>query len=177
MPRYLALLRGVNVGNGRRVPMAEFKALLQALGGTEVNTLLNSGNAVFNARARAPAAWAGAIADGLRERLGVQVPVIVKTAAELAAAAQGCPWNPPEEHHARLLLAFGPDAAALQPLGALQPLLAPGEAFAIGDAAAYLYCPGGLLDSAAGAALLGRVGRNITTRNWATVRKLVTLAG
>ncbi|NBP09031.1 MAG: DUF1697 domain-containing protein, partial [Gammaproteobacteria bacterium] len=43
MPRYAVLLRGVNVGKGNRVPMAEFKRLLEALGATEVKTLLNSG--------------------------------------------------------------------------------------------------------------------------------------
>jgi len=49
MPTFVALLRGVNVGKAKRVPMAEFRALLTELGYTNVATMLNSGNAVFRA--------------------------------------------------------------------------------------------------------------------------------
>ena len=47
MPAFLALLRGVNVGKAKRVPMAELRRVLEDLGCTNVATLLNSGNAVF----------------------------------------------------------------------------------------------------------------------------------
>jgi uncharacterized protein (DUF1697 family) len=47
MPRFVVLLRGVNVGKGNRVAMVEFKESLEGLGYTDVKTLLNSGNAVF----------------------------------------------------------------------------------------------------------------------------------
>jgi uncharacterized protein (DUF1697 family) len=47
VPAFVALLRGVNVGKGKRVPMGELRALLCALGYTGVSTLLNSGNAVL----------------------------------------------------------------------------------------------------------------------------------
>lgn len=43
MPRFVALLRGVNVGNGNRLPVADFKVLLESLGYEDVHTLLNSG--------------------------------------------------------------------------------------------------------------------------------------
>ena len=49
MTTFIALLRGVNVGKAKRVPMAEFRTLLAGLGYTGVATLLNSGNAVFRA--------------------------------------------------------------------------------------------------------------------------------
>ena len=49
MPTFVALLRGVNVGGAKRVPMAELRTLLSGLGYTGVATLLNSGNAVFRA--------------------------------------------------------------------------------------------------------------------------------
>ena len=51
----------------------------------------------------------------------------------------------------------------------------PPERFAIGDNAAYLHCAGGILESRAGAALLGKAGQALTTRNWATVLKLCAL--
>src|SRR5688500_2141012 len=61
MMTFIALLRGVNVGKAKRVPMAEFRALLAALGYANVTILLNSGNAVFRARSGTPGKHATAI--------------------------------------------------------------------------------------------------------------------
>lgn len=177
MPRFVVLLRGVNVGKGLRVPMAGFKALIEDLGGSEVQTLLNSGNAAFTHGGRSAAKHATAIAAALQQRLDVTTPVIVKTAAELAAIVAGNPIVPPEDHHSRFLVAFAPDAPALQALAPVQSLVRAPERMAITADAAYLYCIGGLLESEAGAAILGKAGRGVTTRNWATVLKLAALAG
>ena len=53
MPRYVALFRGINVGKAKRIAMADLRALLGKLGYTDVQTLLNSGNAVFTGGRRA----------------------------------------------------------------------------------------------------------------------------
>ena len=76
---------------------------------------------------------------------------------------------------ARLLVVFPSDAAALTGLAAIRPLAKAPERFEIGRHAAYLWCPKGSLESEAGKALLGRAGRAVTTRNWATVMKLIAL--
>lgn len=176
MPVFIALLRGVNVGRGNRVPMAAFRSLLSAVGYADVTTLLNSGNAVFRASAGTPAAHASRIATALAEELNVEVRVIVKAARELAAIVAGCPIDVAATEHSRLLVAFAQRPAALATLRPLEPLVRLPERFAIGRRAAYLYCPGGSLQSKAGAAILGPVGRAVTTRNWATVLKLRHLA-
>ncbi len=85
MPTFVALLRGVNVGKAKRVPMAELRALLSGLGYTGVATLLNSGNAVFGAPTGTPAKHAKTIAAAISTQLKVEVSVIVKSANELAA--------------------------------------------------------------------------------------------
>ena len=54
MTAYVALLRGLNVGQSKRVPMAELRRLTEELGDAEVKTLPNSGNVVFTRRKRAP---------------------------------------------------------------------------------------------------------------------------
>ena len=56
-------------------------------------------------------------------------------------------------------------------------MLQPPERFHIGNHAAYLHCADGILESKAGSALLGKLGREVTTRNWATVLKLKELLG
>jgi len=175
MPQFIVLLRGVNVGKANRVPMAAFKSLLQDLGHEDVATLLNSGNAVFRSAARSPAGHAQRIAAALAQTMDVHVPVVVKSAAELAAAVDENPFVMDEAEHARFLVAFAQDATPLAALAPLQSLVQPPERFAIGAHAAYLHCAAGLLESRAGAALLGKVGQGITSRNWATTLKLRAL--
>lgn len=176
MPTFIALLRGVNVGKARRVPMADFRKLLSGLGYSDVATLLNSGNAVFRARGGA-SSMAADIAAALARRLKVDVPVVIKSAGELAAIVAGNPLDVSPAEHSRCLVAFTQEPEALAALSSIGPLVVRPERFAIGRQAAYLYCPAGILESQAAEALLGRVGRNVTTRNWATTLKLHALAG
>lgn len=177
MPRFVVLLRGVNVGKGNKVPMAEFRAALEDLGHTAVQTLMNSGNAVFSSASRSPARLATDIASAIQARFGVVTPVIVKSAAEFAAIVANNPIAPPESEKSRFLVAFAMDRTRLQELATLQPLLQPGERLAVTEHAVYLHCSGGLLASKAGEALLGKAGRSITTRNWGTTLKLASLLG
>jgi hypothetical protein len=83
--RCAVLLRGINVGKGNRLAMADLRAVLEGLGCEDVSTYLNSGNAVVTADP-----------DGLAERveaaLRLPVRVVVFTADELAEAVAGCPW-------------------------------------------------------------------------------------
>ena len=176
MTTFVALLRGVNVGKAKRVPMTEFRKLLVALGHTDVATLLNSGNAVFRSRAGTPARLASGIAEAIARKLKVEVPVIVKSAKELAAIVAENPVNVGPAEHSRFLVAFTQEPAALGDLAAIEPLTKPPERFVIGKHAAYLYCPDGILKSKAGEALLGKAGRRATTRNLATTLKLLALA-
>jgi uncharacterized protein (DUF1697 family) len=176
MPTFVALLRGVNVGKAKRVPMAEFRALLSGLGYTGVATLLNSGNAVFRAAKGTSAKHAAHIAAAITATFDIEVPVIVRTAGELAAIVSESPIKAAQSEHSCLLMAFVQDTTALPGLAAIEPLVVPPEQFAIGKRAAYLLCARGILESKAGEALLGKAGRSATTRNWATILKLQALA-
>jgi uncharacterized protein (DUF1697 family) len=156
--------------------MAEFRDLLAGLGYTHIVTLLNSGNAVFRAGKGVPANHAANIATALATKLNVDVPVVVKSAKDLAAIVAENPIKADVEEHSRLLVAFAQEAQALTNLAAIQQLISPPEQFAIGKNAAYLLCAGGVLQSKAGEALLGKAGSVATTRNWATTLKLHALA-
>jgi uncharacterized protein (DUF1697 family) len=177
MPTFVALLRGVNVGKAKRVPMADLRALLGELGYTGVATLLNSGNAVFSAAKGTPAKHATEIASAIATKLKVEVPVIVKSARELSAIVAGNALAEGAQDHSRLLVAFVQDPKELPGLAAIEPFIVPPEQFLVTRGAAYLHCANGILESKAGEALLGKVGRATTTRNWATVLKLRALVG
>jgi len=175
MPIFVALLRGVNVGKAKRVPMAELRALLSGLGFTGVATLLNSGNAVFHAARGTPAKHSVAIAAAISTQLKVEVPVIVKSPNELADIISENPIKAGAEEYPRLLVAFVQDTRALSGLASIEALVVPPEQFAVGNNAAYLLCARGILKSKAAEALLGKASKSATTRNWATVLKLQAL--
>ncbi len=175
MPQFVVLLRGVNVGKAQRVPMADFKALLEAQGFSGVRTVLNSGNAVAAHSSRSADALAARVHAALHGGMGLDVPVLVKTAADFNAAVAEHPGPvPPEAEHPRWLVVFAQQGDALQAVAALRPLLTPPEDLHIGRHAAYLHGPGGVLQSKVAVAMLAKIGRGVTTRNWATVLKIQT---
>jgi len=88
--RYVALLRGINVGKGARVPMKTLKALLEGLGLSNVVTYLNSGNVVFDS-ALGTSELTQLIADELERTFGETIPTLVKTSAEMIAIEASIP--------------------------------------------------------------------------------------
>ena len=83
-PRYALLLRGVNVGGHKRVPMADLRQLLEGLGYDRVRTLLNSGNAVFDTARAMPATRLAAVIDSAIEaRFGFTARAFVLTASDV----------------------------------------------------------------------------------------------
>ena len=169
--RYIALLRGINVGRAKRIAMADLRKLVESLGYTGVRSLLNSGNIVFDA-AMPPVDAAQAIEEAMILRLGVRARVFVFAREEVGEIIDDNPLLHLADDHARLfvfLLAGEPQRALAADLCGQnwEP-----EAVAIGRRAAYVWCPQGLLDSAAAAALGKQLGDGATSRNWKTMTKL-----
>jgi len=88
--KYVALLRGINVGSGARVPMKDLKALLEGLGLVDVVTYLNSGNAVFGSTMDV-VELTRTIEDALAATFGERIPTLVKTSAEIISIADAIP--------------------------------------------------------------------------------------
>jgi uncharacterized protein (DUF1697 family) len=137
--------------------------------------VLNSGNAVLSSPVRGAPTLAADVAASLLTQFGVATPVIVKTAKAWAAIVAENPIVPASTDPGQHLVVVSMDADALQALAPLKSLLMPGERFEIGAHAAYLDCAEGLLTSPAAAALLGKGGRQVTTRNWNTTLKLLQM--
>jgi uncharacterized protein (DUF1697 family) len=168
--RYVALWRGINVGKAKRLAMADLKALLAELGATNVSTLLNSGNAVFDTKRKISGEH---IRKAVADKLGVDAAVILKTSAEWAAIAATQPIAEADDP-SRLMVAIPVDADALRAAAGI--VAASGERFVVTSHAAYLWCGNGILESKAAVALLKQLGERGTTRNWATIGKLQALA-
>lgn len=175
MTRFVALFRGINVGKAKRIAMADLRALLESLGYTEVQTLLNSGNAVFESPIESGEKHAHGIRDAVAKQLGVDAPVIVKSAREIAAIVAGNKLAATATDPSRLLVAVTAQAGALKDIEALGRTGWGEEEVVVGKHAAYAWCPNGILQGKAGNALLKGLAESGTTRNWATIEKLHAL--
>ncbi|WP_043457941.1 DUF1697 domain-containing protein [Azohydromonas australica] len=176
MQTWIALLRGVNVGTSKRVPMGEFKALLEAQGFGNVATLLNSGNAVFNANAIPSEAVRRTISTAFASRFEFEVTVVVKSLHELGQIVAENSLAASAPDHSRLLCLFAQHPQDLALLTKMQEFTVPPERFQLGRHAAFLNCTQGIRESKAAKLLMGKIGQHVTTRNWATVLKLHALA-
>lgn len=88
--RYVALLRGINVGGRNKVPMAELRAAFEGAGHTDVSTYIQSGNVLF--RSSAPRAAIEADVERMLERhLGFPIVVVVRSHAQLRAVVARAP--------------------------------------------------------------------------------------
>lgn len=132
---------------------------------------------MFQATKGTQARHAANIAAAISEKLEIVVPVIVKSEQELAAIIDENRLAEKAANHSHLLVVFAQDNASLSGLGPVESAIVPPEQFFVGKNAAYLRCPAGILESKAAGALLGKAGKSVTTRNWATVLKLQALIG
>ncbi|HVF12015.1 MAG TPA: DUF1697 domain-containing protein, partial [Actinomycetota bacterium] len=105
MPRYLALLRGINVGRAKRVGMEDLRQAFTHLGYTDVRTHLNSGNVVFTSSRRLATNAADRLEEIVLDRTGVASRMLLLTEAEVATIWTDCPLLKLADNPARLLVA------------------------------------------------------------------------
>lgn len=175
MTALLALLRGVNVGKAKRLPMEALRRIVQELGGREVATLLNSGNVVFRHAHALPHQLSVELCAAIQTQLDVAAAVVVRSSLQFDAALADDAFARHAQKPSMMLVAFAQSAQDLAALQSLAPLAAsPGE-WVVGRHAAYLHCPNGVLESRLAKALLGKAGHPVTTRSGATCLKLQAL--
>jgi uncharacterized protein (DUF1697 family) len=171
---HVALLRGINVGKAKRVPMAELRTLCEKLGYGDVKTLLNSGNVVFSAP-RSDARAAAKIQKEIASQMGVSCRVLVITGDELAEIVSENPFSEGEANPSRFLVTVLADAETRARVVALAKQDWGNERLGVGAHAAYVWCPDGILESRIVLAIAKQLGDAATSRNWATITKLHAL--
>lgn len=171
--KYIALWRGINVGKAKRIAMADLKRVLASLGVTEVKTLLNSGNAVFTKSAKDRGDLAAKIERAVLDETGVSARVTTIARDDLAAILEANPLREAEADASRFLIAIPRTADAFARLAQFGKQDWSPDVVAIGKHAAYLWCKRGILESKLLTALTKAIGEDVTTRNFATLTKLV----
>jgi uncharacterized protein (DUF1697 family) len=181
MPRYLALLRGINVGGHNKVAMSDLRELAAGLGHGDVATYIQSGNLVFSTAEADAAKLADALELEIAARLAVRPAVVVISASELAQVIADNPF--PAEVNPRCLHAvFRREAVDVAVVAAVADAVEQARQAGHDDDAAvvgrtlYLHTPNGLGRSDLAARLLSSRQQALgTARNWATVTRLMAM--
>jgi uncharacterized protein (DUF1697 family) len=175
---YAALLRGINVGGAKKVPMADLRTLMESLGHDEVRTYLQSGQAVFASAHGDEESLAAELTGAIEKRFGFAVDVIVRDHAYLKAIADACPFPAAELEAKQLHVTYFSAPVDAERFAEIDQAAYLPEEFRLGDRALYLYAPNGLGRSKLAEHLSKpRINKGViaTTRNWNTVVKLVEL--
>jgi uncharacterized protein (DUF1697 family) len=167
--KWVALLRGVNLGARNRVPMAELRTLLEDAGYGSVKTYIASGNVLLDgpaARNKLGSDLERLVADAF----GVTTAVILRKPRELAATVEAHPFKRTSDTHVAFL-AKRPVKSAVAKLDAFDS-----DAVLVG-AELFLQLPRGVHGSRlSNARIESLLGVQATLRNWRTVIALAELA-
>jgi uncharacterized protein (DUF1697 family) len=177
MSTQIAFLRAINVGGTGKMPMAELRAVAEKAGLKNARTLLQSGNLVFDAGAKAPAASEKLLEKACEAAFGVRTDIYVRGAAELEAVAANNPFtseaiDDPGHLHVIFMRAV-PPAKAFE---TLQAAIKGRERVRGFRNHAYIHFPDGSGASKVTPTVIARhLGQPGTARNWNTVRKLLAV--
>ncbi len=109
MPKYVAFLRAINVG-GHIVKMAHLRQLFEALGFSNVETFIASGNVIFDTNSKNTKTLERKIESLLRETFSYEVATYIRSSSELASIAECQPFGASEAANGNALyIAFAAD--------------------------------------------------------------------
>jgi uncharacterized protein (DUF1697 family) len=175
---HVAFLRAVNVAGHASLAMADLRKLGEGLGFTNVKTLLQSGNLVFDAGAKKAPALESALEAALKQH-GIETDFMVRRADELDGVIAANPF--PKEAKTdpgHLVVMFLKDAPGAQAIVALQAAVKGREVIRHKGRELYIVYPDGIGRSKLTNKFIeSRLDTRATGRNWNTVTKLAGLAG
>ncbi len=176
--KYIALLRGINIGRSKRIKMADLVKTLDSLGFKNIKTYLQSGNVIFEYDSSDISEIEGSIERKISETFSFSVDVIIRTKDELESTVKDNPFI--SEHDIELdklhvtFLSDIPDQKAILNMDINK---AENEKFEIIGREVYLYCPNGYAKTKLKNDMFEKkLNTTATTRNWKTTNKLLELS-
>ena len=167
MTQYVALLRAVNVGGTGKLPMAELRTMCESIGFAKVRTYIASGNVVFESEL-SEASVKTKLERCLKTNTGMQIGVLIRTGAELAAVLAGNPFPAAAPNRTvAIFLDEPPPTDTLAGVSGQQT-----EEIALGEREIYVHYGNGMAKSK----LKIRAAKSGTARNMNTVAKLAEWA-
>jgi uncharacterized protein (DUF1697 family) len=177
MPRYVALLRSVNVAGHGRLSMDELRRSFATLGYADVTTYIQTGNVLFATSSKSQKKLVADITTQLEHDFGTSPAVLVRSIDELAAVATTSPFPQKAADPARHHVTFLAETPSRQRLAAFDPPPSGRDELTIVGREVYVHTPDGYhATKLTGTYLERHLGVMSTTRNWNTVTKLLALA-
>lgn len=175
MNTYIALLRGINVGGHKKVPMADLRSLLSKSGLEKVQTYIQSGNVVFQSSSNDIKELEASIRKSILDHFGFEVPVLVRTRKHLKTIFNDCPFSEENKINSYFtMLSQVPDKALV--LEASQKTY-PDEEYVILNDCIYFFCANGYGRAKFSLNFFERKLKvNATSRNYKTMVKLLSLS-
>jgi uncharacterized protein (DUF1697 family) len=173
MARYVAFIRGINLGPTNKVPMPRLREVATGLGYTDVATYINSGNLIFTST-KAAAALEKEVSQAIKAEFGVSADVVVRTPKQLEQILAANPY--PDGDPSQVTVAFlatAPEAGAKDRVAAVA---APYERFSFSGKQVYVHYAHGIGSSKLAARFSAIVKVSSTVRNVRTIEKILQLA-
>jgi len=175
MPRWIALLRGINVGGNNVLPMKELVSHLEALKLKNVRTYIQSGNVVFDTEKKSVSSLAKKITWRIEKEQGFRPQVLLISREELQSAIQANPFPQAVSDPKSLHFFFLEKPAVKANLQALDLAKAPTESYVLSGSMFFLHAPEGIGRSKLAATAERHLGVAATARNYRTVEKIAEM--
>lgn len=176
MARFIAVLRGINVGGHKKIQMSDLKHLLMNRAYANVQTYIQSGNIVFDYQQKTTAEIEADLYQIILDSYGFKVPVIVRTLTELKKILSKNPYENTADIE-NLYLCFLQTKPEIKSIEMIKNYRFLPDDFTIDDRTLYIYCAGKFSDTKYNNAFFEKhLKVQASTRNWKTVNKLFEMA-
>ncbi|MFL6467403.1 MAG: DUF1697 domain-containing protein [Pyrinomonadaceae bacterium] len=174
--RYVALLRGINVGGNTMVRMEELRRTFEALGFKNVTSYINSGNLAFDARKTSETTLVKKIEDAVERLIDKRVQVMVREQQDIDRVIANNPFDGEYQNHKEMHVLFLRSGLSEDQVASLTDATRTGEHFQVSGREIYCHLPMGVADSNLGRGQFEKkLKAAVTARNWRTVQKLADL--
>jgi uncharacterized protein (DUF1697 family) len=174
--RYVALLRGINVGGASMIKMDELKAVFAELGFENVVSYINSGNLAFDSSTASEAKLIDQIEGAVESRFGRRVHVMVRKQKDIVRIIKANPFERQYETHKHMHVLFLKEPMPGDKAEALAAAAKAGERYHVTGREIYCHTTIGVADSLVGKGFFEKKPAvPMTARNWRTVEKLASL--
>ncbi|WOD44526.1 DUF1697 domain-containing protein [Hwangdonia lutea] len=175
MSTYIALLKGINVGGHKKVPMAELRELLTKSGFENVQTYIQSGNVIFRSSEKNILNLERQIQKAIDSHFGFNVSVLVKTRADLKRIFDACPFQKEKKQASYFAILHNSPPKDLVKLASEK--VYEGEEYFILNDCIYFYCATGYGRAKFNINYFERKLKTVATaRNYNTMVKLLSLS-
>jgi uncharacterized protein (DUF1697 family) len=178
MNSVISILRGINVGGQKKIPMKELKSLFEGLKFRNINTYIQSGNVIFSTDETNFKILSKKIEQKILERFNFEVPVVLRTAEELQTAIINNPFLKKKNIETdKLHLTFLSDIPQEENLVKIKEHQFMPDEFTINGKEVYVFCPNGYgKTKLTNTFFENKLKVTATTRNWRTVNELLKIA-